>query len=498
MAYVPDFKNDIFISYAHIDNQALTEEQKGWIDQLHTTLEKRLQELLGDKPRIWRDLKLQGNDIFSETLAEQFSSAAILVSVLSPRYVNSKWCLKELQEFIKSAEQNQGLVIGDKARVFKVLKTLVPREQHPPEVQGMLGYEFYEVDKVTGKPQEFRKEFGAEAFQHFLATLDDLAWHIRLLLEAMKKNDSRHAAAKESSSALPAIYLAETTSDLKAERDRLKREFEHQGYAVLPDQALPLEAEAFSAAVRADLAKCKISVHLIGEKYGLIPEGETRAITFLQNELAAGRSGDAAFTRLIWLPPGLASPEPRQQEFIEFLKNDSAAQQGADLLQVPLEDLKTVMQDRLTAKPKTEQNAAAFSPAARRRVYLMCDQVDFEATGALENYLFEQGLEVILSNCEGNETELREAHQTGLTICDAAVIYYGQAGDNWVRTKMLDLIKAPGYGREQPMLANLIYLSAPDTPMKQRFRTHEAMVVKNFGPFSAAEVAPFLAALEKT
>jgi hypothetical protein len=25
MSYVPDFENDIFISYAHIDNQALTE-----------------------------------------------------------------------------------------------------------------------------------------------------------------------------------------------------------------------------------------------------------------------------------------------------------------------------------------------------------------------------------------------------------------------------------------------------------------------------------------
>jgi hypothetical protein len=130
-------------------------------------LEIRLQELLGDRPKIWRDPKLQGNDVFSDTLVQQFSKAAILVSVFSPRYVKSDWCQKELHEFIQAAQKKKGLVIGNKARIFKVLKTLIPLEAHPPEVQGMLGYEFYQVDKATGKPNEFRPEFGPEAVTNF-------------------------------------------------------------------------------------------------------------------------------------------------------------------------------------------------------------------------------------------------------------------------------------------------------------------------------------------
>jgi hypothetical protein len=502
MSYVPDFENDIFISYAHIDNQSLTKDQEGWIDAFHRALEIRLQELLGDRPKIWRDPKLQGNDIFSDTLVEQFSKAALLVSVFSPRYVKSDWCKKELQEFLQVAEKTKSLVVGNKARVFKVLKTLVPLELQPSEVQGMLGYEFYQVDKVTGKPYEFRQEFGKEAIQNFWAKLDDLAWEIHQLLEVLKKQNAGGkqagaAVAPSVSSNGPAIYLAETSFDLKGERDKIKREFEHQGYTILPNKALPLEAEEFKNAVRAYLAQCKISVHLIGENYGIIPEGDFASVVHLQNELAAEHSAAAPFSRLIWMPVGLAGRDPRQMEFIKFLQNEPEAQKGADVLQVPLESLKTVIKDKLAAKPKPEkkkeETAARTGPL---RLYLICDKIDLDATSSLEGFLFDRGFEVFLPIFDADEAQVREAHKEQLLLCDAAIIYYGQAGDNWVRSKMLDLIKAPGYGRGQPMLANMIFLDAPETPQKQRFRTHEAMVIKNFGVFSPEPLAPFLEKLQ--
>ena len=49
--------NEIFISCAHIDDQVLTEGQKGWITQFHRVLDTRLSQLLGVKSKIWRDSK---------------------------------------------------------------------------------------------------------------------------------------------------------------------------------------------------------------------------------------------------------------------------------------------------------------------------------------------------------------------------------------------------------------------------------------------------------
>ena len=49
------FERDIFISYAHLDNEALTEEEQGWVSAFDSALQKRVAKLLGRKPAIWRD-----------------------------------------------------------------------------------------------------------------------------------------------------------------------------------------------------------------------------------------------------------------------------------------------------------------------------------------------------------------------------------------------------------------------------------------------------------
>jgi hypothetical protein len=116
MGLSSDFENHIFISYAHRDNLPLSEGQKGWIESLHRALEIRLGQTLGADPRIWRDPKLGGNDYFADSLATQLSKAAILVTVLSPSYVNSEWCSRELKEFYGFATKQGGVRVDDKSR----------------------------------------------------------------------------------------------------------------------------------------------------------------------------------------------------------------------------------------------------------------------------------------------------------------------------------------------------------------------------------------------
>ena len=93
------FAKHLFISYAHIDNQPITPEQQGWITRFHASLEALLSMRMGGKAQIWRDEKLQGNDIFADEILDQFAQTAVLVSVLTPRYLNSEWCNKEVAEF---------------------------------------------------------------------------------------------------------------------------------------------------------------------------------------------------------------------------------------------------------------------------------------------------------------------------------------------------------------------------------------------------------------
>ena len=79
------FDHHAFISYAHIDNEPLTPGHKGWVAQFHATLQRMLSQRLGEKARIWRDDKLEGNDLFAQEITEALKQlAAERVSALSP------------------------------------------------------------------------------------------------------------------------------------------------------------------------------------------------------------------------------------------------------------------------------------------------------------------------------------------------------------------------------------------------------------------------------
>jgi hypothetical protein len=96
---------------------------------------------------------------------------------------------------------------------------------------------------------------------------------------------------------------------------------------------------------------------------------------------------------------------------------------------------------------------------------------------------------------EGEPEQIRADHQENLLACDAFLIYHGKANELWLRTALRDVQKIAGYGRSKPLLAKAIYVSAPETPPKQRFRTREALVIKQFGAFSPVPLQPFLTSL---
>ncbi len=124
-----EYEYDLFISYAHIDDLSPFGEEKGWIDLLHERLSVLLAQALGYEPRIWRDgHRLQGNDELSGAIGAGVTRSLLLVPVISPRYVQSDWCNREMEAF-HAAQAQQGPLPGSpgfRSRVFKVVKTPLP------------------------------------------------------------------------------------------------------------------------------------------------------------------------------------------------------------------------------------------------------------------------------------------------------------------------------------------------------------------------------------
>lgn len=476
-----DFEFDVFVSYAHVDNAA-DEHQKGWVAKLHEELDRRLTQLIGKPTRIWRDPELEGNHVFEEVLVDRVRRAAVLLSVVSPRYVRSEWAMRELNEFWKAAEQQGGVRIRDRSRIFKVLKTPVRLDEQSPQLRSLLGYEFFRIDRSSGNFREFDEQFGPEYKQQFLMKLDDLAQDLKDLLEFVEGPDPVDPAITKED----AIFLAVTTHDLQDERDTIRRELQQRGYTVLPARTLSPVGIEVEAEVRDDLDQCSMSIHLIGNHYSLTPENAMTSLTEIQSELAIERAERGGFTRLVWIPPALQVADPRQQEVIDRLRMDPRMGPGADLLEKPLDELRAVIHDVLererAAKTATRTMPTA-SPASSNgipSIYLVYDQGDAATVSPWADFLFEQGVDVVHPVFEGDESAVRECHEESLRTSDGIVIFDAAAHPLWMRRKFSELKKIPGYGRTKPAPLVAVCRLPPKTPDKERFRSHEAVVISQW------------------
>lgn len=489
------FDGDAFISYAHLDNVELIEGHKGWVSNLHRALEVRIGQLLGKQPQIWRDPKLQGNDFFADTLVERLRRVAALVPVVSPRYVKSDWTRKELGEFLQAAQEQGGIRFHNKARIFKVLKTPIPLEMHPPELRALLGYEFFKVDPESGRVHELDEIFGPEAQRDFWLRLDDLAHDICCLLEMLEQPEKVSGTGVGDG----AVFLAEATIDLREQRETIRRDLQQHGYTILPAQALPSVAWEMRAAIHEDLARSQLSIHLVGSTYSLVPEGCMESLLEIQNELAIERGKKGSFSRLFWIPPNLQVEDERQRKVIERLRMDPHILDGADLLETFLEDLRTMIHSRLRRPPgPTQEPSVSMDDRGNlARVYVIYDQQDADVASPWVDFLFEQNFEVIRPVFEGDEAEIRDYHEENLRTCDGALIFYGSANECWLRRKLRELQKSPGYGRTKPTPVIGISLLPPRTSDKERFRTHEAIVIPQFDGFSADPLREFICGLQR-
>jgi hypothetical protein len=493
------FDKHLFISYAHLDNQPLPSEQQGWITWFHASLEAFLSMRLGGKTEIWRDEKLQGNDIFAAEIVAQFPRTAVLVSILTPRYLKSEWCSREAQEFCNSAQHSGGVVVDNKARIFKVIKTPVDTEESlPPVMKDALGYEFFTYE--SGAPLELDPVANSQAYK---LKVNKLAWDIVQLLKKLEARTDDNTTGGSAighhapATAKPTIYLAECSRDRREAREILEGDLRRHGYTILPDQQLPREEEDYVAAVERLLTRCALSIHLVGERYGAVPDGPSqKSVIVLQNELAVQRSKSGKLARVIWLREGTTSTQAQQQAFIKALHQDAEAQFGADLIIGDLEELKTSIHATLKQLEKPERERPTAATAARDRaklIYLICDRKDRKDTVPVRKFCREHGFNVEIPAFEGDATALREANQQLLTTCDAVIVFYGAGDEAWKRTVDNELKKMPGYRGGKPLLATYTYLAAPETSDKEDLLDmEEANLINGLEGFSAAAMDAFM------
>ena len=313
------FEIDVLITFADKDNETAKKGEAGWVSQFKKFLELMLYQVLGEKPNIL--LKGEYDSVTAATL----DNAAVLVTVLSKEFVQSGRCLDTLEGFYKATAASKV------NRVFKVLKSPLINQEHPPRLRDLLGYDMFQLDNETGAMKEYTDFFSQEAEKQYWMKLVDLAYDIHesllLLRQGETKSEVKNIFKRKS------IYLAETGHDIAVQRNIIKRELLRHGYIVLPQHTLPQNFTDLEKSVKKDLEECSFSIHLIGSSYGEIPEGSDRSVIDIQNQLSAEQShrkkeNKEEFNRLIWIAPNLKNASDKQKSFIDTIRRDVEAQEG--------------------------------------------------------------------------------------------------------------------------------------------------------------------------
>ena len=437
MMFVPGYDHDVFVSYAHVDDEPWleppsgAEKPPGWVATLVRHLRIALARKIGrpDAFNVWFDqLNLRGNHQVTDEIATRLKSSATFFAILSPGYSASIWCQQEARLFTRHFADNL------RNRVFIVeMSPLDDDAQPPPELSGRRNYRFWYPDRL-GQPQTFAMPMPHQDEPVYFRLVVDVAHDIHAQLKVMggsgllgQRLDSRpvnHTPPRPASGGA-VVLLAEVTDDLETDRRQVQRYLEQQKITVLPEQPYPLGRAEFELKLNADLRRTPIFVQLLGARPGKRPPDVPEGYGWLQLESARRHSGVKIMQ---WRNPDLDLTQIEWERHRELLEHETVQA-------TTLETFKRAICDAVAPElplprlPTTGDLPLIFLNTERRHS-LIADRI---RAGLAKRAAWAMPL------AKGSSSVVRKDLELNLLACDAMVMVYDD-NPEWARAQLPRLV----------------------------------------------------------
>jgi hypothetical protein len=458
MVFVPGCKHDIFVSYAHADDQPDIESAPGWVSDLIRLIRNRLGR--PEKFDVWMDFGLKGNDLVTPTIMEALAESALFLLIISPNYLDSVWCHKEFREFVRRRKQT-----GCKSQIFMVERTELERSEFPEELQDLKGYRFW----IKGTPDEHAVTLGVPRPNpnepEYWKRVDALVADLRDELKRQKLRRDQQAGQPASGTAQPVrilskptVFVAEVTDDLDSQREDLKAYLKQADLQVLSTSLYGYHsAEAFQQALATDLGQCKLFVQLLSAIPGKRPPNSPKSYAALQLESANAGSSEI----LQWRKPDLDLSKVMDEQHLKLL-------QGATVLAIGIEEFKAKVVERCReAEPPPvapEYEDALF-------VFIITESSDRPVAHTIAQTLQRKQIGFQISA----ESKIRKHLREDLQLSDAAIIIYERSPHQWVEGQQREFSKVFRNLKDPPPL--LAIYQGPPEPKELEFLLPKTMVI---------------------
>ncbi len=440
LSFVPGFKYDLFVSYAHRNDQPWS-----WVTTLITTLKQELEAKSRDFS-MWWDPALRTGQDFNQGIADAISDSALFLCVLSMAYGDSEYCKKEVAEFRKQRHPAFGLLVGSMSRMQAiVMESSYLQDSWPPELRSTSPCPFFsDTVALFSRPAVFDD---GSPWVKSLWKVRDSIW---ATLEEMHRQrragvavERSYASSNSEITGRPTVYLADVTDDLYERREKLHSSLSQSG---------ELQVVAWDDAVAPPFGIDSQSVHLFGQFQGRPVRPGDKSLQWLQ--LEAALAANSARRPLVWLARDLdlGKIEARHSEFLSSL----AARSDVEVLCMDFEDFKEEVDKRM--------RPAARPPQVRPRqghdepIVHIWYRDDLAYLASVKQVLQARNCGISTFNLA---TAAPEKLQSRLAICDGLVVPYTSATKAWAETVMTEAFRARR-GQDRPIAFAALELPPPD------------------------------------
>lgn len=389
---------DIFVSYAHVDNEPLLATENGWVSTFVEKLENILGRELGrsDAYSLWMDDELRGKQSITPGIVDELDQAHILLLFMSAGYRESTWCQKELELFQHQSHDRPN-------RIFLVELTEIDK---PTPLSDLKGYPFWVKKKGNRKSRRPvllanprpNPEREPEYFEYLTELARDLCEEIQLLRSSSANSNATETRFEHT------VYLAQVPHSLHAERENVRRYLEQLHVRVIPRGELPVVD--YENAVNDALKDADLFVQLLDEDPGFtFPQ--------IQYECSVNHELPAMQWRREDLDPGA----------LDDIKHAHLLQ-GSEVIAASLTDFRDMVKKKLF---KPEPKAKPVYDNGELFVFIDAPQHDMKLARETSKCLGERGIGYSLPPpLEEGATakELRTELEENLIISDAIMMIF--------------------------------------------------------------------------
>jgi hypothetical protein len=324
MAFVPGYKHDVFVSYAHGDNRE-------WISRFVGRLESALKNKLGDSADVWLDdSDLRATRNFRREIPDSVTGTAVFLLLPSPAYIRSQYCVeiecRAFEETLPSKKSRfTGQAFANEEYAIRCPIEEVDNNEHWQLFPGLTDIPFFDASGTyaVGKPK-FEKSFS------------ELTQTLLPLLKRMRNGCTPVF-----------VYPPNPEEDeLKKARESLVNELGDLSYRVLPDRYVNLADQ---------LREASLAVFLQGETY----DSTVKELAEVARQ--QGRPW------VVWCSStGEDTKVPEQMAQLEFLEQMDAPKKTYLNAGKSTDKLKEEVRSLLNPDPR-----AIAGAGGKRRVYLI-------------------------------------------------------------------------------------------------------------------------------